>query len=87
MQTFKGEVDSVFLEKSDDYSYSLYGYINVEIKEYYSKENIQWDITAGNHTGTVEQMDTSVEVMARDLYEILRIGAKQRRLRERYGGR
>lgn len=35
-------------------------------------------------TGTVEQMDANVEAMARDLQEILRIGAEQKRLREVY---
>lgn len=72
-KTSKGEVAPVFLEKSDGYSYSLYGYMNVETKEYYSKESVQWEITAGNRTGTVEQMDANVEAMARDLQEILRI--------------
>ena len=77
----------MFLEKSDGYSYSLYGYMNVETKEYYSKESVQWEIIAGNRTGTIEQMDVNVEVMARDLQEILRIGAKQKRLWEVYEGR
>ncbi len=86
-KTSKGEVAPVFLEKSDGYSYSLYGYMNVETKEYYSKESVQWEIIAGNRTGTIEQMDVNVEVMARDLQEILRIGAKQKRLWEVYEGR
>ena len=34
--------------------------------------------------GTVEQMDANVETMARDLQEILRIGAEQERLWEVY---
>ena len=38
-------------------------------------------------TGTVEQMDVNVEAMARDLQEILRIGAEQKRLWEVYEGR
>lgn len=75
-KTSKGEVAPVFLEKSNGYSYSLYGYMNVDTKEYYSKESAQWEITAGNRTGTVEQMDANVEAMARDLQEILRIGAE-----------
>ena len=85
-KNFKGEVAPVFLEKSDGYSYSLYGYMNVETKEYYSKESVQWEITAGNRTGTVEQMDANanVEAMARDLQEILRIGEEQKRLWEMY---
>ena len=73
--------------KSNGYSYSVYGYMNVDTKEYYSKESIQWEIKAGNRTGTVEQMDANVEAMARDLQEILRIGAEQKRLWEVYEGR
>ena len=79
-KTSKGEVAPVFIEKSNGFSYSVYGYMNVETKEYYSKESIQWEIKAGNRTGTVEQMDANVEAMARDLQEILRIGAEQKRL-------
>jgi len=81
-KTSKGEVAPVFLEKSDGYSYSLYGYMNVDTKEYYSKKSVQWEITAGNRT--VEQMDANVEAMVRDLKEILRIGAEQKRLWEVY---
>lgn len=86
-KTSKGEVAPVFIEKSNGYSYSVYGYMNVEAREYYSKESIQWEIKVGNRTGTVEQMDANVEAMARDLQEILRIGAKQKRLWEVYEGR
>ena len=86
-KTSKGEVAPIFLEKSDGYSYSLYGYMNVATREYYSKESMQWEIKAGNRTGTVEQMDANVEAMARDLQEILRIGAEQKRLWEVYEGR
>lgn len=75
-KTSKGEVAPVFIEKINGYSYSVYGYMNVETKEYYDKETIQWEIKAGNRTGTVEQMDANVEAMARDLQEILRIGAE-----------
>lgn len=75
-KTSNGEVAPIFLEKSDGYSYSLYGYMNVATREYYSKESMQWEIKAGNRTGTVEQMDANVEAMARDLQEILRIGAE-----------
>ena len=70
-KTSKGEVAPVFLEKSAGYSYSLYGYMNVETKEYYFKESVQWEISVGNRTGIVEQMDVNVEAMARDLREIL----------------
>ena len=83
-KTSKGEVAPVFIEKSNGYSYSVYGYMNVETREYYSKESMQWEIKAGNRTGTVEQMDANVEAMARDLQEILRIGAEQKRLWEVY---
>ena len=86
-KTSKGEVALVFIEKSNGYSYSVYGYMNVETREYYSKETIQWEIKAGNRTGTVEQMDANVETMARDLQEILRIGAEQKRLWKVYEGR
>lgn len=86
-KTSKGEVAPVFIEKSNGYSYSVYGYMNVETREYYSKESIRREIKAGNRTGTVEQMDANVEAMARDLQEILRIGAEQKRLWEVYKGR
>ena len=86
-KTSKGEVTPVFIEKSNGYSYSVYGYMNVETREYYSKELMQREIKAGNRTGTVEQMDANVEAMARDLQEILRIGAEQKRLWEVYKGR
>lgn len=36
-KTSKGEVAPVFIEKSNGYSYSVYGYMNVDTKEYYSK--------------------------------------------------
>ena len=86
-KTSKGEVAPVFIEKSNGYSYSVYGYINVETRESYSKESIQWEIKAGNRTGTVEQMDVNVEAMSKELQEILRIGAEQKRLWEVYKGR
>mgnify|MGYP000779976379 CR=1 FL=1 len=35
-KTSRGEVAPVFIEKSDGYSYSLYGYMNVGTKEYLS---------------------------------------------------
>lgn len=86
-KTSKGEVAPVFIEKSNGYSYSVYGYMNVETREYYSKETIQWEIKANNRTGTVEQMDANMEAMARDLQEILRISAEQKRLWDAYEGR
>jgi hypothetical protein len=86
-KTSKGEVAPVFIEKSNGYSYSVYGYMNVETREYYSKETIQWEIKTNNRTGTVEQMDANMEAMARDLQEILRISAEQKRLWDVYEGR
>ena len=86
-KTSKGEVAPVFIEKSNGYSYSVYGYMNVDTKEYYDKETIQREIKASNRTGTFERMDANVEAMARDLQEILRIGAEQKRLWEVYEGR
>ena len=56
-------------------------------KEYYSKQSVQWEIIAGNRTGTVEQMDAIVEAMVRDLIEKLLIVAEQKRLWEVYEGR
>lgn len=61
--------------------------MNVETKEYYSKEIMQWEIKASNRTGTVEQMDANVEAMARDLQEILRLSSEQKRLWDVYEGR
>lgn len=56
-------------------------------RQFDDKESVQWEITAGNRTGTVEQMDANVEAMVRDLQEILRIGEEQKRLWEVYVGR
>ena len=86
-KTSKGEVAPVFIETSSGYSYSVYGYMNVETKEYYSKETIQWEIKAHNRTGTVEQMDANMEAMARDVQEILRLSSEQKRLWDAYEGR
>ena len=44
-KTSKGEVAPVFIEKSNGYSYSVYGYMNVETREYYSKETIRRQVT------------------------------------------
>lgn len=53
-----------------------------------SKETMQWEIKANNRTGTVEQMmDANIEAMARDLQEILRLSAEQKRLWDAYEGR
>lgn len=61
--------------------------MNVETKEYYSKETMQWEIRAYNRIGTVEQMDANIEAMARDLQEILRLSSEQKRLWDVYEGR
>ena len=55
----------------------------VDGEAYTDIEELQHDYLA-NRTGTVEQMDVNVEAMARDLQEILRIGAEQKRLWEVY---
>lgn len=74
--TSRGEVALVFVENSSGYLYSVYEYVNVETKEYYLKETIQWEIKAYNRTGTVEQMDANMEEIARDLQEILRLSSE-----------
>lgn len=61
--------------------------MNVETREYYSKETIQWEIKANKRTGTVEQMDANIEAMARDLQEILRLSSEQKKLWDAYEGR
>lgn len=81
-KTSKGEVALVFSEKSNGYSYLIYGYMNVETKENYLKETVQWEIKAQNRTRTAEQMDANIEAMARDLQEILGLSAEQKRLLE-----
>lgn len=86
-KTSKGEVAPVFIEKSSGYSYSVYGYMNVETKEYYSKEKIQWEIRAYNRIGTVEQMDANIDAMERNLQEILRLSSEQKKLWKAYEGR
>ena len=48
---------------------------------------MQWEIKANNRTGTVEQIDANIEAMARDLQEILRLSAEQKRLWDAYEGR
>ena len=74
--TSRGEVALVFVENSSGYLYSVYEYVNVETKEYYLKETIQWEIKAYNRTGTVEQMDANMEEIARDWQEILRLSSE-----------
>ena len=59
----------------------------MDTKECYSKEAMQEEIKADNRTGTMEQMDANIEAMARDVQEILRISAEQKRLWDAYEGR
>lgn len=54
-KTSKGEVVPLFIEKSNGYSYLVYGYMNVETKEYYDKETIQREIKAGNRMGQLSR--------------------------------
>ena len=61
--------------------------LHVFYKEYYPKERIKREITAGNRTGAAELIYADVEAVMRDLREILRIGAEQRRLWEVYEGK
>lgn len=86
-KTSKGEVALVFGDTRNGYSYTPLGYMNVETKETYSKKEIQHGVKSYNQTGTVERMDANVEAMSRDLQEILRISAEQKRLWEAYEGR
>ena len=61
--------------------------MNVETKEFHSKETMQWEIKTNNRTGTAEQIDANVEAMARNLQEILRLSSEQKRLWDVYEGR
>lgn len=56
-KTSKGEVAPIFLEKSSGYSYSLYGYMNVETKEYYStNSNKLGDGTSSNEPDNIQNI-------------------------------
>ena len=66
------------------YSYLLYGYMNVETREQYLKEDLQSEIIAEMRVRTVEQMDANIVALERDLAEILRLSGEQRRLWEAY---
>lgn len=83
-RTSKGDVAPVFLDDKAGYSYASMGYMNVETREMYTKEEIQIEIKAYNRTGTVEQIDANIDAMARDLQEVLRFGVEQKRLWETY---
>jgi hypothetical protein len=83
-KTSVGEVAPIFKDTDNGYSYSLYGYLNVETREQYSKETLQSEINAEFRVGTVEQMDANIVALERDLVEILRLSGEQRRLWEAY---
>lgn len=83
-KTSVGEVAPVFKDTDNGYSYLLYGYMNVETREEYSKEVLQGEIIAELRVGTVEQMDANMVALERDLAEILRLSGEQRRLWEAY---
>ena len=83
-KTSVGEVAPIFKDTDNGYSYLLYGYMNVETREQYSKEFLQGEIIAELRVGTVEQMDANMVALERDLVEILRLSGEQRRLWEAY---
>ena len=83
-KTSVGEVAPVFKDNDNGYSYLLYGYMNIETREQYSKEVLQGEIIAELRVGTVEQMDANMVALERDLVEILRLSEEQRRLWEAY---
>lgn len=83
-KTSVGDVAPVFQDTDNGYSYFLYGYMNVETREQYSKEVLQGEIIAEMRVGTVEQMDANMVALERDLAEILRLSGEQRRLWEAY---
>lgn len=79
-----GEVAPIFKDTDNGYSYLLYGYMNVETREQYLKEDLQSEIIAEMRVRTVEQMDANIVALERDLAEILRLSGEQRRLWEAY---
>ena len=83
-KTSVGEVAPIFKDTDNGYSYLLYGYMNVETREQYLKEDLQSEIIAEMSVRTVEQMDANIVALERDLAEILRLSGEQRRLWEAY---
>ena len=75
-----GEVTPVFRDTDNGYSYSVCGYMNVEMKVQYSKEDLQCEICPEMRVGTIETLDANIEAMERDLAEILRLCGEQERL-------
>lgn len=83
-KTSVGEVAPVFRDTDNGYSYSVCGYMNVETKVQYSKEDLQCEISAEMRIGTMETLDANIEAMERDLAEILRLSGEQERLWKAY---
>ena len=83
-KTSVGEVAPVFRDTDNGYSYSVCGYMNVETKVQYSKEELQCEISAEMRVGTMETLDANIEAMERDLAEILRLSGEQERLWKAY---
>ena len=83
-KTSVGEVAPVFRDTDNGYSYSVCGYMNVETKVQYSKEDLQCEISAEMRVGTMETLDANIEAMERDLAEILRLSGEQERLWKAY---
>ena len=83
-KTSVGEVAPVFRDTDNGYSYSVCGYMNVETKVQYSKEDLQCEISAEMRVGTMETLDANIEAMERDLAEILRLNGEQERLWKAY---
>lgn len=85
--TSVGEVAPVFTDKSDGYDYVVCGYVNLETKVQYSREELHAEIKAECRVGTVEQMDANLIALEKDIAEVLRLSGEQRRLWEAYEGR
>lgn len=73
-KTSLGEVAPIFKDTDKGYSYSVCGYVNVETMERYSKDVVQHEIKADKRVGTVDTLETNIEVLERDLAESTRSG-------------
>ena len=80
----KGEVATVFIDHCSGYSYKIVGYMNVNIKECYSKDAVQEESKADSRMCIMEQMDANIEAMARDVQEIFGISAEQKKHWDEY---
>lgn len=76
--TSKGEVAPVFGDTNNGYSYVALGYMNVETREMYSKEELQDEIKAYNRTGTVEQLEANTLTLYRDLQAVMKMQEEER---------